>query len=57
MRTSEEFKANPIGQFVDPGRIAEDVAAGETLEEIHRKAMDGGYAPDQTPVEVPEVSA
>ena len=28
MRTSEEFKANPIGQFVDPERVAADHAAG-----------------------------
>ena len=56
MRTSEEFKANPIGQFVDPGLIADDHAGGMAFEEIHAKAMAGGYAPEQAPVEIPEAS-
>jgi catechol 2,3-dioxygenase len=56
MRTSEEFKANPIGQFVDPDRVAADRADGMAFEEIHAKAMAGGYAPEQPPVEIPEVS-
>jgi catechol 2,3-dioxygenase len=57
MRNSEEFKANPIGQFVDPELIAGDHARGMTFAEIHAKAMAGGYAPKQTPIEVPEVSS
>ena len=57
MRTSDEFKANPIGVFVDPERIAADHASGLAFEEIHAKAMAGGYAPDQVPVEIPEASA
>jgi catechol-2,3-dioxygenase len=56
MQTSEEFKANPIGQFVDPARVAADRADGLPFEEIHAKAMGGEYAPDQAPVEVPESS-
>jgi catechol-2,3-dioxygenase len=56
MHTSEEFKANPIGQFVDPEQIAADRAAELSFEEIHAKAMAGGYAPEQVPVEIPEVS-
>jgi catechol 2,3-dioxygenase len=56
MRTSAEFKANPIGQFVDPGRVADDRAAGMAFDEIHAKAMAGGYAPDEAPVVVPEPS-
>ena len=56
MHSSEEFKANPIGQFVDPEQIAADSAAGSSFEEIHAKAMAGGYAPEQVPVEIPEVS-
>jgi catechol 2,3-dioxygenase len=56
MHTSEEFKANPIGQFVDPEQIAADRTAGLRFEEIHAKAMAGGYAPEQVPVEIPEVS-
>jgi catechol 2,3-dioxygenase len=56
MRSSEEFKANPIGQFVDPEQIAADRAAGSSFEELHAKATAGGYAPQQVPVEIPEVS-
>ena len=56
MRTSEEFKANPIGVFVDPDRVAADHADGVPFEEIHAKAMAGGYAPEQAPVEIPEAS-
>ena len=56
MRTSEEFKANPIGQFVDPDEVAADHAEGVEFEEIHAKAMAGGYAPEQAPVEIPDAS-
>jgi hypothetical protein len=56
MRISEEFKANPIGVFVDPDRVAADHAEGLPFEEIHAKAMAGGYAPEQAPVEIPETS-
>ncbi len=46
MQTSDEFKANPIGQFVDPDRVADDYSDGVSFEEIHAKAMAGEYAPD-----------
>ena len=55
MLGSDEFKANPIGVFVDPEQIAADSAAGLSFDEIHAKAMAGGYAPEQVPVEIPEV--
>ena len=57
MRNSEEFKANPIGVFVDPDRIAADSAEGLSFAEIHAKAMAGGYAPEQAPVDLPEVAS
>jgi catechol 2,3-dioxygenase len=57
MRNSEEFKANPIGVFVDPDRIAADSAEGLSFAEIHAKAMAGGYAPEQAPVDIPEVAS
>ena len=56
MRKSEQFAANPIGMFVEPEQIAADHASGMTFAEIHAKAMAGGYAPEQAPVEIPEVS-
>jgi catechol 2,3-dioxygenase len=57
MRTSDEFKANPIGEFVDPARIAADHAEGMSFSEIHAKAMSGGYAPERAPVEIPELKS
>ena len=57
MQSSEEFKANPIGQFVDPARVAADHADGMTFSEIHAKAMAGGYAPEHAPVDIPEMSS
>lgn len=56
MRDSERFKANPIGQLVDPEHVAADHAEGLGFAEIHAKAMAGAYAPEQAPVALPEVS-
>jgi catechol 2,3-dioxygenase len=56
MRTSPDFKANPIGTFVDPEAVAVDRAAGVPFEQIHAKAMAGEYAPAQAPVEIPGAS-
>ncbi len=56
MHSSEQFKANPIGQFVDPDRIAADHASGVSFADIHAEAMAGGYAPEQPPVEIPDRS-
>ncbi len=56
MKTSEAFKANPIGQFVDPARVAADFEEDVSFEEIHAKAMAGEYAPAEAPVEIPEAS-
>jgi catechol-2,3-dioxygenase len=53
MRESDTFRANPIGQFVDPERIADAAAQGESFEQIHRRAMDGELAPAAPPVEIP----
>jgi catechol 2,3-dioxygenase len=57
MQNSAEFTANPIGQFVNPELVAADHAEGMSFAEIHAKAMAGGYAPQQAPVEVPEMSS
>jgi catechol-2,3-dioxygenase len=53
MRTSDEFRANPIGQFVDPEKVAGAAAAGTPFEAIHSRAMAGEFAPAQQPVEIP----
>jgi catechol-2,3-dioxygenase len=54
MRTSPEFAANPIGVFVDPAKVAAAVTGDMGFEEIHARAMEGAFAPDLHPVEIPE---
>lgn len=56
MRNSVEFQEDPLGKFVDPDKVGADHARGVSFEEIHEKAMDGGYAPDTAPVELPQAS-
>jgi catechol-2,3-dioxygenase len=51
MRTSPDFRSNPIGVLVDPARIAEQAAAGETLAAIHRRAVAGELSPPQMPAD------
>lgn len=50
MQRSPDFEANPIGIFVDPARIAERAAAGESFETIHDRAMAGKLSPSQSAV-------
>jgi catechol 2,3-dioxygenase len=57
MREGPEFHADPIGQFVDPDRVAAAYAAGASFEDIHARAMAGELAPDAPPVEIPRVEA
>jgi catechol-2,3-dioxygenase len=56
MEDSAEFKANPIGVFVDPEQIAAARAGGMGFAEIHVKAMAGAYAPSQAPVDIPSTT-
>ena len=55
MRTSPEFRANPIGVFVDPARVAEAAASGQAFAEVHRRAIAGELSspvpPDESPAE------
>jgi catechol 2,3-dioxygenase len=53
MRTSEEFRSNPIGMFVEPHQIAEAAASGEPFAEIHRRAIAGEFAPTTPPADIP----
>jgi catechol-2,3-dioxygenase len=57
MREGPEFHADPIGQFVDPDRVAAAYAAGTSFDDIHARAMAGEFAPDAPPVELPTVEA
>jgi catechol 2,3-dioxygenase len=53
MRTSPDFHANPIGVFVEPGRIAAEAASGASFEDIHARAMAGEFSPSAPPIELP----
>lgn len=53
MIDSDEFHANPIGQFVDPEKVSAAAAEGQSFAEIHRRASAGELAPAQAPVEIP----
>jgi 2-polyprenyl-6-methoxyphenol hydroxylase-like FAD-dependent oxidoreductase/catechol 2,3-dioxygenase-like lactoylglutathione lyase family enzyme len=54
MRNSIQFQQDPLGKLVDPERVAADRAAGVGFDEIHKRAMDGGYAPEIAPIELPQ---
>jgi catechol 2,3-dioxygenase len=41
IRTSEDFRAEPIGQPVDPAALVAARAEGASMEEIHRRAYAG----------------
>jgi catechol-2,3-dioxygenase len=56
MQSSLEFSQDPLGKFVDPAKVAADRADGVGFEEIHAKAMANGYAPETSPIELPEAS-
>ena len=57
MHDSEQFHKDPIGQFVDPDRVAEAAAAGASFEQIHARAMAGEFAPEVAPAKRPPVAA
>jgi catechol 2,3-dioxygenase len=56
IRNSAQFQDDPIGKFVDPEQVAADRARGIGFDEIHEKAMAGGYAPETAPIDLPEAS-
>ena len=56
MRNAVQFQDDPLGKFVDPEKVAADRAEGVSFDEIHAKAMEGGYAPETAPIELPQSS-
>jgi catechol 2,3-dioxygenase-like lactoylglutathione lyase family enzyme len=57
MRESAEFRADPIGKFVDPDEVAAAHADGATLAELHARAMAGAFEPATAAVELPQAGA
>jgi len=49
MRESAEFKADPVGKFVDPANMIAARAAGVKEQEMLRRAYAGEYAPAVPP--------
>lgn len=49
MRTSADFKANPIGTFFDPERVSQAHAAGRTFKSLQPAVRAGEFVPDQVP--------
>lgn len=55
MRTSPDFKANPIGTFFDPGKVLEAHKAGRSFAELQPAMRAGEFLPDAIPsMGVPE---
>jgi catechol 2,3-dioxygenase len=57
MRSSSEFRNDPLGKFVDPDRVADAFAAGEPFDRIHARAMAGDLAPEAEALELPKAEA
>jgi catechol 2,3-dioxygenase len=57
MRSSSEFREDPLGKFVDPDRVADAFAAGESFDQIHARAMAGELAPEAEALELPKAEA
>ena len=56
MWASQEFGANPIGEFFDPDKIVEARNSGLEWSEIHQRARAGDYVPAEIPdVHLPEL--
>jgi catechol 2,3-dioxygenase len=50
MRTSEEFRRDPIGTFFDPDLVLEAHRAGTPLEQLHRDTRAGKYPSSKPPM-------
>ena len=50
MRTSEQFRANPVGAAVDPHKVAEAYAGGTAFDEIRDRVWQtDDFRPDEFP--------
>jgi catechol 2,3-dioxygenase len=47
MLTSPDFAARPIGRFVDPDALLAALAAGVSVEDVHRRAYAGEFPPSK----------
>ena len=49
MRTSEDFRRNPIGAFFDPDPVLAAYKAGATFEQLQKNTYAGIYPPSKPP--------
>ena len=49
MRTSEDFRANPIGTFFDPEKVCRAHHDGQPFQALQRDIRDGKFIPDVIP--------
>lgn len=49
MRTSSDFRANPIGTFFDPERVFQAHSAGQPFSELQPAIRAGQFLPDPIP--------
>ena len=49
MRTSEDFRQNPVGGFFDPDRVLAAYQAGATFGQLQKDTYAGTYPPSKPP--------
>ena len=49
MRTSADFRSNPIGTFFDPEKVYQAYASGQSFEELQPAMRAGKFLPDSIP--------
>jgi len=54
MRSSPQFRANPIGVFFNPDQVLAGYKAGLSFDELRSRVLRGEYLPDPLPNLIPE---
>ena len=49
MRTSADFRSNPIGTFFDPEKVYQAYTSGQSFEELQPAIRAGKFLPDAIP--------
>ena len=58
IRTSDDFRANPIGTFFDPAKVYNAHIAGQPFESLHPASRKGDFLPGPIPgIGLPEKNA
>ena len=49
IRTSDDFRSNPVGTFFDPERVFVAYAGGRPIQELYAAMREGDFLPDEIP--------